>query len=296
MHPGRGSGEPLLVVAPLINRWYVLDLLPGRSFCEMLCGLGRPVYVLEWRPPEDGDERGLGELCAGPLRDAARRVREAEGAGRVGLIGYCQGGTLAAMLAARFPSEVSRLATVAAPVRFAEAGQFRRWFDARLLDVETVAAGCERVSAWLVHLPFWWLRPTIKTRRLTGLARRFREEGALEQFLAGELWNHDHMDMSRGVFRSWIGELYQRDALAGGAFEVAGEPVALERITQPTLVISGEHDVITPPAAAEALLERVRAPSARALRPMTGHVGLMTSPRPLAEEREAFAAWIGETS
>ena len=286
------TGEPIVLVAPMINRWYVLDLLPERSFLSLLASFGRPVYVIEWRPPASNDDRGFGDLCGGPMLEAVDHALNAEGADSSALIGYCQGGTLAAMFAARFPLRVARVATVCAPVRFSEGGLFRRWFDPKYLDVDLTLASSERISAWLVHLPFWWLRPSIKTRKLTGLARSFRKDGVLEQFLASELWNSDHMDMSRGVFRTWTGDLYQKDLLERGLMVVAGEAVHLERIAQPLLVISGDYDPITPPSAAEPLGDLSSSQAATLLRVRSGHVGVVTSPRALASQRAALNEWL----
>ena len=288
----QATGEPIVLVAPMINRWYVLDLLADRSFVSLLANFERPLYVLEWRPPRDNDDQGFKDLCGNPIKKAVEHALAAESADAASLIGYCQGGTLSAMFAARFPKRVSRLATVCAPVRFSEGGLFRRWFDPKHLDVDLTLASSKRISAWLVHLPFWWLRPSIKTRKLTRLARSFHTEGALEQFFASELWNSDHMDMSRGVFRTWTGDLYQRDALERGAMVVGGEAVDLARIDQPLLVVSGDYDPITPPGAAEPLAELSSSQAAKLLRVRSGHVGVVTSPRALASQRSALNEWL----
>lgn len=297
----RADGEPILVVSSLINRWYILDFLPGASFLATLAGLGRPVYLLDPVHPAGGpDERSLADLCAGPLAAAIDRVRDLHRAPGVALVGYSLGGTLAAMAAARYPERVRRLATVCAPIEFARAGRLARWFSARYLDVDLLASRFERLPADLVHLPFWWLRPTIKWQKLARLAldqeRPGQERpGALDKFLAGEVWNHDNVDLPRGVFRSWLRDLYQEDALARGHFLVDGAPADLARITGPLLVVTGARDDIAPPAAAEALLDRSSAISRQPLRLDTSHVGVLSSARALAAQREAFARWLEQT-
>src|SRR5439155_21523376 len=123
----------------------------------------------------------------------------------------------------------------------------------------------------LVHLPFWWLRPTVKLQKLALLARSFERPGYLEHFLATELWNHDNVDLPRGAFRSWIGELYQRDALVHGELVVDGRAIDPRTIACPVLVISAASDSITPPACAEALADLCPATT---LRLDTGHIGV----------------------
>ena len=274
---GGGSGEPIVIVSSLINRWYILDLQAEHSFLAMLRTLGRPIYVLDWLPAKPADDRSFHDIIAGPIRSAIDHACNAHGVDAVSLMGYSMGGTLAACFAARFPERVARLATLCAPVRFDNAGAFTRWLSADYVDINLVAAAWDRVPSQLVHLPFWYLHPTVKLRKLVTLARSFERPGYLAHFFAAETWNHDNVDLPRGVFRSWIG-LYQHA-------EVMSE---LSEIHCPKLVISGASDNITPPAAAEAL------PGARILRLDAGHVGVLTSRRALTHQAAALATWLGE--
>jgi polyhydroxyalkanoate synthase len=279
----RGEGEPLLIVASLINRWYVLDLLAGNSLLEALEPLGRPVYVLEWREPRARDPRPLEELVS-PVCQAIDAC-----GGRAALAGYSMGGTLATITAARRPKRVSRLATIASPVRFSGAGAFARWLAPRHLDVERVLAAYDPVPAWLVHLPFWGLRPTIKLKKLLALQRDFGRPGALDRFLASEVWNHDSVDVGAGVFRTWVGDLYQRDALATGELGVE-----LRTLRCPVLTVAADGDDITPAPSAEALLELSRSRAPRSLRLPGGHVGLVSSRRALSALVPAIGRWLEE--
>lgn len=289
------AGPPIVVVAPFINRWYILDFLPGRSFVGMLLRMGRPVHVLEWRPPENAPdpEMTVEQLCGGPLAEAVAQVRKQERSKKVSLVGYCTGGTMAAMMAARYPGQVAHLVTVCAPVRFSEGGMFANWFRREHLDAEAMAEAYECVPPWIVHLPFWGLRPTIKAQKLTVLARNTSDAGQLERFLASEVWNHDNVGMGRGVFRSWIGKFYQDDALVAGKLVVNRRRVNLEGVRCPSLVISGSYDAIVPSASAEALTELCPAGTARALRVKTSHVGVFTSERHLGRIEEELGPFLG---
>jgi hypothetical protein len=110
-----GEGEPILVVASLINRWYILDLDPEHSYLAMLRTLGRPIYVIDWLPAKPADDRTFTEYVAGPIRSAVEYICAAHGVSALTLMGYSMGGTLAACFAARFPAHVAHLATICAP-------------------------------------------------------------------------------------------------------------------------------------------------------------------------------------
>jgi len=284
-------GEPILLVSSLINRAYILDLQVDHSYLAMLRGLGRPIYVLEWLAAKPGDDRTFGDFCADPIRSAVEHICTTRRVPALSIMGYSMGGTLAACFAARFPERVARLATICGPVRFDNAGAFTRWLSADLVDVNLVAAAWDRVPSQLIHVPFWYLHPTVKLRKLVQLAKSFDRSGYLDHFFAAETWNHDNVDMPRGLFRSWIGELYQRNALVSGELVVGGRAIDLDDLRAqrcPMLVISGASDTITPPDAAEAL------PGARILRLDAGHVGVVTSRRALAAQAAALTTWLGE--
>ena len=91
---------PLLIVPPVINKFYVMDLAPSRSMVEYLVGQGLQVFMISWRNPDarhakwDIDTYGQAILDA---MDAAERITGSE---QTVLAGACSGGIIAAMVAA----------------------------------------------------------------------------------------------------------------------------------------------------------------------------------------------------
>ena len=91
---------PLLIVWSLINRFYVLDLAPGRSFIEYAVGQGIPVFVTSWRNPGRRHADWDLDTYAAALIDAIEAVRQITGSEQVGTMGLCAGGQLLAALLA----------------------------------------------------------------------------------------------------------------------------------------------------------------------------------------------------
>src|SRR6201996_8138038 len=91
---------PLVIVPPVINKFYVMDLAPGRSMVEYLVAQGLQVFMVSWRNPDarhakwDLDTYGQAILDA---MDAATRITGSE---QIALTGACSGGIVAAMVAA----------------------------------------------------------------------------------------------------------------------------------------------------------------------------------------------------
>src|SRR5262249_55049055 len=114
-------GIPVLLVPSLINRWYILDLREGASLADALRRAGLDVFCLDWGAAEDGDRALGGDDLMARLARAVRAVKRWSGAPRGALVGYCMGGTLAAIQAALHPAEVAALVDLAGPIDFQHA-------------------------------------------------------------------------------------------------------------------------------------------------------------------------------
>jgi polyhydroxyalkanoate synthase len=96
----RVCAEPLLVVWSLINRYYVLDLAPGRSFIEYAVSQGIEVFVTSWRNPGRQQAGWDLDTYAAALVAAMDAVAEITGSPRIGTMGLCAGGQLLAAVLA----------------------------------------------------------------------------------------------------------------------------------------------------------------------------------------------------
>jgi len=107
---------PLLIVPPTINKFYIIDLAPGRSMAEYLIGSGQQVFMISWRNPDARhakwgfDTYGQAILDAMDAMDAVERITRSE---QVALMGTCSGGIIAAMVAAHL-AHTGRLDQIAA--------------------------------------------------------------------------------------------------------------------------------------------------------------------------------------
>src|SRR5262249_19067151 len=135
------SGDPAVLVVPsLINRHYVLDLLPERSFVGHLAENGLRPIVVDWDEPGPEERRfDLTDYIAGRL-DAAFEAALSLADAPMAVIGYCMGGLLALALALRHRQQIACLAVLATPWDFHTGHEAR----ARLLGAaaDWLAASC----------------------------------------------------------------------------------------------------------------------------------------------------------
>ena len=287
----RGGGAPLLLVPSLINQWYVLDLRPGASLVAALVDAGLDVFCLDWGAPEDEDRhRGWDDVLA-RLGRMVRRTKRSAGSDRVGILGYCMGGTLSAIHTALHPGEVAALANLAGPIDFSKGGALTHMVDRRWFDADAIAdAG--NVSPEQMQSGFGALRPTLELAKLVSMPDLAVDPVARNAVRALELWAGDNIAFPAAAYRTYIGELYQDNRLIAGTHRALGRAVDLAAIRCPALAIVADKDQICPPAAATALLERVSTKDTTTLRVPGGHVGAVVGSRAARELYPAVAAWF----
>ncbi|HEY1333600.1 MAG TPA: hypothetical protein VGF31_05020, partial [Myxococcaceae bacterium] len=92
---------PLLCSPPFINKYYIMDLAPGRSFVEWAVKNGHTTFCISYRNPDRTlRDVGLGDYVLEGPAEALRVVKEITGTPKVDVAALCAGGTLATMMAA----------------------------------------------------------------------------------------------------------------------------------------------------------------------------------------------------
>ncbi|MBW2457444.1 MAG: hypothetical protein JRI68_23255 [Deltaproteobacteria bacterium] len=136
----RSAARPLLLVPSIINRWYVLDLFEGSSVVEALVAAGIDTYCLEWGVAGDEDRYFEWDDILQRLGRAVRATKRLSGSPQLGMLGYCVGGTLAAIHTALDPKSVAALVNLAGPIDFSKGGTLTELVDPRWFDAEAIAS------------------------------------------------------------------------------------------------------------------------------------------------------------
>ena len=288
---GESAGPVLLVVPSLINRFYVLDLLPERSFLRHLAGQGLRPLVVDWGAPgKEECKFDLTDYVAGRLEgafDAALRIAGAP----IGVAGYCMGGLFALALALRRPDETACLAVLATPWDFhAERAPPARFFG---LIADCLPLLCDDQCALPVEVVqslFFMLDPFSAERKFTRFAALDPNGDKARAFVAVEDWVNDGVPLAAGVARDCARSWYGGNEPARGLWQMGGETVDPEQLRSPTLVVVPSRDRIVPPSSAEPRAAALG--GATVLRPPLGHVGMMSAARAPAMLWTAIADWL----
>ncbi|MFO0761005.1 MAG: alpha/beta fold hydrolase [Byssovorax sp.] len=285
------DGLPLLLVPSLINRWYVLDLRKGASMADALSREGLDTFCFDWGIPEDEDRFITWDDVLTKLARAVRRVKRITGAPKVGLLGYCIGGTLCGIHTALHPDEIAGLCNLAGPFDFSKAGFLGEMVDPRFFDADAIASA-GNMSAQQMQSGFIALRPTSQIAKLVSLVDKMQDPAALEAFQALDTWASDNIPFPGAAYATYIKELYQQNLLVAGKHHVLGQRVDLGKITCPVLTVVTDKDTICPPAAAEGLNNGCSSNDKELLTVSGGHVGAVVGGRAPKVLYPALAAWF----
>ena len=276
--PGVRYATPLLLVPSLINRHYVLDLLPGKSFVEFMVGQGFDVFCIDWGTPGDEDRYLSFDDIADRYMARAIRVAASFGSrGQAHVLGYCMGGTLASIHAAAHPDAIASLLALAAPIQFDDDGLLSRWTRSEGFDVDAMLSGFGNMPWPVMQASFQMLRPTLNLWKAVKLVDRAWDDRFLDGFFATETWGNDNVDFPGECYRTYVNELYRGNALVRDEMSLSGRRIFLRDITCPVLAITFEHDNIVPHASASVLVERVSSTDRAHLHMPGGHVGAVVS-------------------
>jgi polyhydroxyalkanoate synthase len=239
---------PLLVVWSVINRFYILDLAPDRSFVEHALSQGIQVFVTSWRNP--GKEHADWDLdtYAQALLDAMDAVREITGSEQVGTVGLCAGGQLLAAV-------MAHLAAIGDD-RVAYAGFGVSQLDMSVpnaagLVLHPALTGAARkvteatgvVDGRAIASVFSWLRPNELVWNQWVNNYLMGKEAPQYDILA---WNNDTTRVSGAMQRDLLGIAVDNALATPGSLTVLGTPVDLGAVHTDTYVVGAETDHLVP--------------------------------------------------
>ena len=240
---------PLLFCPPWINKYYIMDLAPGKSLIEWAVEHGHTCFVISYRNPDANmAELSLEDYLRLGLLDAVRVVREITGAPQVNTVSLCLGGTLSAIgLAynASIGDESIKSATLLnTSTDFSVPGVLGIFTD------EATIAGMEKQMAKDGYLEASTMAHVFDTLRANDLIFQYVSNNWLlgQQPAAFDLlvWNQDSTRMPAKMHSEYLRSFYLNNDFAHGEFEIGGHKLDPRQVTIDTYVVSAINDHIVP--------------------------------------------------
>ena len=240
---------PILASPPWINKYYIMDLAPGRSFLEWAVRHERTVFAISYRNP-DASMRGVtldDYLLHGP-RQAFDVISDITGTRKIDIVGLCLGGALTGMLAAYLAGTGDdRLGSVTllnTMLDYSEPGVLGAFTDERSI------ARLERQMAATGYLEGRQMATTFDVIRANDLIFSYVVSG----WLMGQdppafdilAWNADSTRMPAAMHSFYLRHLYLRNELARGALQLAGQRLSLADVKADAYMVGAVNDHIVP--------------------------------------------------
>jgi poly[(R)-3-hydroxyalkanoate] polymerase subunit PhaC len=279
---------PLLFSPPWINKYYVMDLAPGRSLVQWAVDHGHTVFMISYRNPDERMRHVKMDdyLISGPIA-ALDAVGDIAAADKINLLGLCLGGTLTvatlAYLDAVGMDLINSATFLNTLIDFSEPGLLGVFTD------QATISRLERTMQRTGFLPKQDMQRSFNLLRTNDLIWNY----AVSSWLMGEeppafdllSWNSDSTRMPAEMHTFYLRSCYVENQLARGVMELAGQRLDLGRIDQDLYFLSAEQDHIAPWRSSYAGA-RLPAGNVRFVLSNAGHIaGIVNPPSPKSVHR-----------
>jgi len=285
---------PVVIFPPWINRFYILDLTPEKSFVKWCVDQGISLFMVSWKSADESiaDARLDDYVLRGQI-DAIDTIRDLLDVEAVHSIGYCVAGTTLAATLAYLESKgeaakVKSATFFTAQVDFSEAGDLKLF-----LGDETMSL-LQQLTSDKGYLDGRYMAATFNLLRGRDLIWNY----VVNNYLLGEEpppfdllhWNSDTTNLPAGWHRDYLESLYKGNKLAvKGGISVAGTPVDIDTVKTPTYVQAGREDHIAPPQSVWRIMGHFAGPK-RFVLAGSGHIAGVVNP-PSAHK---YQYWVND--
>jgi polyhydroxyalkanoate synthase len=243
--------RPLLVVPPWINKYYILDLVPEKSFVKWAVAQGFTVFLVSWVNPDIKlAQKTFEDYMREGIFGAVEAVIRQTGSPKINALGYCVGGTLLASalayMAAKNDNRIASASFLAAQVDFSEAGDLLVFIDdAQLNSLEEMMAEQGYLDGSRMAAVFNMLRP-----------RDLIWPYVINNYLLGKkpfpfdllFWNADSTRLPAANHAFYLREFYHLNRLAKGEMQLGGVRLDLSKVKIPIYELFTKEDHIAPAA------------------------------------------------
>ena len=241
--------RPLLVVPPWINKYYILDLVPEKSYIKWTVDQGFTVFTVSWvNPDTDLAEKTFEDYMNDGILAAVDAVIRQTGEKKINALGYCVGGTLLAStlayMTAKGDNRIASATFLAAQVDFSEAGDLLVFIDdTQLKALEEMMAEQGYLDGSRMAAVFNMLRP-----------KDLIWPYVVNNYLLGKkpfpfdllYWNADSTRLPAANHAFYLREFYHLNRLSKGELMLGGVKLDLGKVKIPIYELSTKEDHIAP--------------------------------------------------
>jgi polyhydroxyalkanoate synthase len=240
---------PLLIVPPWINKFYILDLNPEKSFIRWCVEQGHTVFVISWvNPDRHQAKKGFEDYMREAIFKSLDVIEKATGAKNINAVGYCVGGTLLsvalAWMAAKGDTRIKSATLFATQVDFTHGGDLKVF-----ADEEQISAVEKQMS----------VRGYLEGRNMAAAFNMMRSNDMIWPYVISNYfkgkepppfdllyWNSDTTRMPAANHSFYLRSCYLDNTLAKGEMTIGGVTLDLKKVKVPIYNLGTREDHIAP--------------------------------------------------
>jgi polyhydroxyalkanoate synthase subunit PhaC len=287
---------PLLITYAMVNKPYIMDLLPGRSIIRLLLDRGFDVFLIDWGSPTESDlDKGLDVYINDYMDTMVNKTLALTGAETLNLLGYCMGGTMSLIYAALNQEKLKNLILMATPFDCSTGdGLLFKW--AKDMPVEEIAGIYGNCPGWLLATSFLALNPMGTADKAMSFYKGMLDDSFVELFLAMEKWINDTVPVPGQAYTEFMKGCFQQNSLCCDQYEIGGRKVDLKNIVTPFLNLIAEDDTSVPPSASRDIGRHISSTDTETMSCKAGHIGLAVSGKALKSFWPKAIDWMATRS
>jgi polyhydroxyalkanoate synthase subunit PhaC len=276
---------PILCSPPWINKYYIMDLAPQRSFIEWAVQRGHTVFTISYRNP-DASMSGttLDDYLTDGPRTALDVVCGITGSDTVHVVGLCLGGAMTVMMAAYLAgigdNRIGSITLLNTLVDYSMPGALGTFTDtATVAKLDKKLARKGYLDGRQMAASFNFMRPNDLIFNYVVSNWLMGESPPAFDILA---WNGDNTNMPAAMHSFYIRSLFVENRLVSGDLELAGRRLDVSEVKQPLYIVAAINDHIVLWQASYQTLKYVPGP-VRFVLSSGGHIaGIVNPPGPKA--------------
>lgn len=243
--------EPLLIIPPVINKFYVLDMQEHNSFVKWAVDQGLSVFIMSWVNP-DGQLKDVGfDDYVLEIDDAVSKVLKESNSDQAHVLGYCVGGTLLATNLARNAKmsgsnkNIASATFLTSLIDFHDVGEIDVFLNAKQMSM------IEQSMKERGYFDAYDMSSSFSLLKSNDMIWSF----VVNNYLLGKepsnfdllYWNSDSTNLTEAFFRKYMDIAYIGNKLCKkGQVEVSGIPIDMSLVNVPSCSVATEEDHIAP--------------------------------------------------
>lgn len=276
--PVKKYHSPLYLIYSLVNQPTILDLLPNTSLIGALTNAGYEVYMIDFGIPRYEDrDMTIDDYVLKYIQPGARVALKHSKSNSISVMGFCLGGTLAAIYAAIAKEPIENLILFVTPVDFSYFPKFDLLHQAikdETIDLSPLIDGLGIIPAAFMNYGVRLITSPIYISPYLSLLEKGHNKEYVHKWSLFNQWTKEHIAFPGAALKQIVNDLIIHNKLLTGKFTVGGKPARLQQILANLLVIASTNDELVPIEQALPMMTLAGSQDKELIQLPNGHTGI----------------------